>query len=128
MDKKVVELEFDNARFNENVKETIKAVKQADDTVAAGEKSSEALSTLASSIKETASSTLSGALATVQSSLSALGNKAHDLFSAVAERVTKTTKIAGISIGAAAAGVGAMIVSGGRNESPTGDGRCQRFR
>ena len=113
IDQRIVEMQFDNAKFNENVKSTINAMEELDRSMTFGSKGSSALSKLSKSLKDAGSGKVSLGLQRVRNALSSIGSVAHNAFSAIADRASSAARALSLTLGGAMAAVGGLVVSGG---------------
>ena len=113
VDRKIVELEFDNEQFNKNVRDTITAVKQGKNASILGESAAKSVSNLGSSLRVNAVSMLSGGLESFKSGLVSIGQKATDTIRLLGERALETAKGALQIVKISSTVVGGLAIAGG---------------
>ena len=113
VDQKVIELEFDNNRFNENLKSTVKALEEFRSTMKSTEKPEANVSKVSSSLKEHLGTTMANVVDSARSCVTTIASNIQNGIVSAADHAKGMAKIIALSVGAAATAVSGLIVAGG---------------
>ena len=112
IDQRIVEMDFDNAKFKKGVDDTVQSLNQLDKSLQL-EKGAKSMAALENLSKGTNFSGLHSALSSIGETMANAGNVALNAFTAVHQKISDIARVATVGFGAAAAAVVGLTAQGG---------------